>query len=128
MSYWYLVWALLVLGILGGALLVAMASALRSVGATIGRAKRAHSTIQAGMTADQVHEILDQVNHGSSGYYLCHYSSGTKEEFLTKMRDGGAPGTMRVHMMGQTPYRVSFTVAFDASGHVSEVSSTKGWD
>ncbi len=125
--YWYLALfiGLIILGVVFMIWLV-----LRSIAATVNRAETIHSSIQAGMTADQVHEALSErdvcicsvFRDGKSGRV-----HNNMEEFIRAMREG-ASGSMRIHILGSTPYRVSFTVTFDSPGTVSEKSSLKGWD
>ena len=93
-------------------------------------AKKIHSTINIGMNVQQVHQEL-------YGRYICSYEIEVgedeknrvgKDEFLRDISKNTTKGEMHIHIMGFTPYRVSFDLKFDNKGVLYEKSKPHGWD
>jgi hypothetical protein len=93
-------------------------------------AKGIHSNINIGMNARQVHQELN-------GRYVCTYQIHKntdeidmveKEEFLHEISGPNTKGEMSIHILGLTPYKVSFKLRFDNQGILYEKSDPYGWD
>ena len=109
---------------------VAMYAVGRAVGNTVTRARSIHSGIRAGMTAGQVSDMLSKRDFS---FYVIRRDGQSPidtdlDAFVRELRQGGTLGEMRVHIMGSTPYRVSFSVMFGVPGIVTGKSAPKGWD
>lgn len=97
------------------------------------RAKRIHAEIRPGMNFENVEKLL-------TGRHFCHFEVNkdgkwhnlSRDEFIEIVSNTTAekPNALRLklHFMGTTPRRVSFTVELDNKGNVTKVTDPYGWD